>query len=155
MWAHPDNVAALGEEWQPLTEAEAEAEAVKVRQAAMIEQLKALRDAYEFGTVTTPQGKLQIDERSQGRLNRALEVGRNYEKLTGQPFSTAWRMYDNSWAAPITVAILEGWSLLIGGQVQHVFSHYGVLYAQVMSAQTLAELDGIDLREGWDVGASA
>lgn len=119
----------------------------------LIERIKAIRDEREFGTVATPQGVLQIDERSQGRMARALELGRTYEKLTGQTFATAWRMYDNS-EAPIGVAHLEGWSLVIGAQVQHVFARYADLYSAIMAATSTEQLAGIDVEGGWDVGAA-
>lgn len=117
-----------------------------------IMRLKELRDANEFGTVTTPQGQLQIDERSQGRMQRALELGRTFERLTGQSFSTGWRMFDNS-EVPVGVAQLEGWSLLIGAQVQHVFARYAALYSEIMAANSAEHLAAIDIEGGWDVGA--
>lgn len=121
----------------------------KLRQVK-IARLKELRDAAEFGVISTPQGELQIDERSQGRMQRALELGRTYERLTGEPFSTAWRMYDNS-LVPIGISHLEGWSLLIGANVQHSFSRYAELYAQVEDTTTIAQLEALNIEEGWNV----
>ena len=126
---------------------------IGVVQDRLIARLKALRDQNEFDTVSTPQGVLQIDERSQGRMQRALELGRTYERLTGQTFATAWRMFDNS-EVPVGVAHLEGWSLVIGAQVQHVFARYAELYAAIMAATSAEQLDAIDIEGGWDVGAA-
>lgn len=117
-----------------------------------LDRLNAKRDEHEFGAVQTPQGLLQIDERSQGRMQRTVELGRTFERVTGQPFATAWRMYDNSWA-PVSLEVMDGWALLIGAQVQHVFSHYGELYALIAAAGTHSELEVIDIEGGWDVGA--
>jgi hypothetical protein len=140
------------EGWVELPDAAAALELSLIKDR-LIARLKGLRDQSEFGTVTTPQGVLQIDERSQGRMQRALELGRTFEKLTGQTFATAWRMFDNS-EVPIGIAQLEGWSLLIGAQVQHVFSRYGALYAQIMAATSVEQLDAVDIEGGWDVGAA-
>ena len=117
-----------------------------------IAELKLKRDEHEFGTVTTPQGVLQIDERSQGRMARTRTLGETFERMTGQTFVTEWRMFDNS-LAPINLEVLDGWALLIGAQVQHVFARYSALYSEIMAAATAEELDAIDWQSGWDVGA--
>ncbi len=122
-------------------------------QERRIEELKALRDQHEFGTLTIPGvGVLQIDEMSQGRMHRTKELGRTYEAATGNVFTTAWRMFDNTWV-PVNLQVLDGWSMLIGAQVQHVFSHFGQIYDQVMAATSAEELDAIDSQSGWDMGA--
>lgn len=124
-----------------------------VMRSRLIDRLKALRDANEFGVVTVPQGQLQIDERSQGRLARAIKVAETYEAITGQPFTTEWRMFDNS-SAPVNLTVLNGWTLLIGAQVQHVFAVYGARFAEIQTANR-ARLDELEaeIEGGWDVGA--
>lgn len=134
--------------------------------ARKLDELKRLRDAHEFGTITVPQGELQIDEQSQGRMARAYQVGVTFEKMERarvataeaageeaepfQPFVTGWIMKDNS-LAPATLAVFDSWTLLMGAHVQHVFANYTALRVALQAADTAEAVEAIDITTGWSM----
>lgn len=117
-----------------------------------IARLKELRDRNEFGVVAVPQGSLQIDEQSQGRMARAKEAAKEFEEATGFGWFTYWTMADNS-EAPINLEVLKTWTLLIAQHVQFVFSTYKDRRIALEAATSPEELDAVEIEGGWHVAA--
>jgi len=117
-------------------------------------RVKELRDANEFGIVTTPYGPLQADERSQGRLTRAVAMAEKLE-ARGQMFGTRWRLADNSHTPLIGRTQLEELGLMIGAQANHAFRRSDELWAQIFAPDvTREQLDVAqeEVEAGWDAG---
>lgn len=120
---------------------------VASRQAAMWEQVKAIRQARETGVAITPLGGVQIDEASKAKILGTLDLCKLQEEA-GQAFSLRFTMADNSRVLldGTTVRQLAG---AVGLYVSRLYDHSFDVRDRIDAATTHAELDAIDVEVGW------
>lgn len=114
------------------------------KRADLLQQVKARRDATEWAGCTTPYGVIDTDPDSQ----RKIGGGSTAALALGGSFSTDWRMADNTVATFDAAAMIEA-GLLVVAHINACQRRKNELDALIAAAETLADLEAIDIEAGW------
>jgi len=110
----------------------------------MLARVKIKRDATEAAGCVTPYGPIDTDRSSQlkigGASTAALALGEN--------FSTHWRMGNDELVTFDAAKMIEV-GLLAVAHVNACQQRKNELDAQINAAETLADLEAIDIEAGW------
>lgn len=106
--------------------------------------VKRKRDAVRDGGCTTAFGLIDTDINSRLNINGAVSMA----AIVGEAFSIEWRMSDNSLVA-LDAADMTAVGVAVGQFVAACQARKNVLDAEIEAAETLAELEAINVDAGW------
>lgn len=105
-------------------------------------EIKAARDAAEWGGVDTPYGRFDSDEESQGKLNGAVTAALVFQ-AQGIAFSKDWTLADNS-SVTLTGPQMIEVGLTVLGWVDAVHQRSRVLRERLETTITPAAAQAIE-----------
>lgn len=114
------------------------------KRLALSSAVKRKRDAVEGGGCDTPVGRVDTDLRSQVKIHGAVTMA----ALAGDLYTVNWRMADNS-VVPLSASEVTAMGVAVGQFIADCQARKNTLDAAIAAAETLAELDAIEVGEGW------
>lgn len=114
------------------------------RKAVLLAAVRAARWRHEQAGFTGPNGHVRADDATQAKVTGAVQLFALSPALTGLDWELAPGVF-----ATVSRADVEGMGVLIGLHVQACFTRSRQLSEAVLAATTHAELDLINLEEGW------
>lgn len=122
-------------------------------QMSMLMKLKAMRDSLRDGTAPTPFGLVNTDMVARDNLfavDRLLQLASKH----GQPLNSVLFTMADDQDVELTSDEFEQMMLAIGVHGFAVHRRKRELQAEIQAAQTLAQLEAIDLEVGWPQSVS-
>lgn len=107
-------------------------------------KVKQLREQHKDGGLVTPFGPVETDPDSRVNINGAVQMA----GILGAAFTIDWRMQDNS-TTTLDAADMVNMGLLVGQHISACQYKKNELDALISAATTKAELEAIDLEDGW------
>ena len=121
--------------------------ALAVRKITMREAIKARRDAAETRGCQTPLGRMDTDQASQRKVNGSVTMA-VIAVQNSAPFSIDWTMADNSIVTHNASEMIAA-GLAVGAPAPACPTRATTLTSLVEPPQSNANLDAIDINEGW------
>ncbi|WP_276946656.1 DUF4376 domain-containing protein [Haematobacter massiliensis] len=110
-----------------------------VRHAAVVQR----RQDLESGSAVITGIPVWIDNVSQAKLAGAASLAARMPDI-----SIDWKGSDGQ-SYPLDAAQIDALSMAVGLHIQALFSHEATLTGQIAAAETLDDLDLIDIAGGW------
>jgi hypothetical protein len=114
------------------------------RKAALLAAVRDARWRHEQAGFTGPNGRVRPDDATQAKVTGAVQLFALRPTLIGLDWELAPGVF-----ATVSRADVEAMGVLIGLHVQACFTRSRQLSEAVLAATTHAELDLIDLEDGW------
>lgn len=127
--------------WNPEVGAWQDSRSMDELRAARWEEIKAQRDAAEWGGFDTPFGRFDSDPNSQTKIIGAAQLA-SIALAQGTPFSIEWTLQDNT-SVSLDAAQMIAVGAALSNHANAVHQRGRQLRAQIEAAVTLADLESI------------
>lgn len=115
--------------------------------ARLRDTVNFIRDSLQTDLAPTPIGQVQIDEKSKTKID-GLSLMATLAKMHSEPFGVNFTRADNE-RIPVDADAMIALGKAVGQFVVEVHDHASDLKGAIEAATDIAELNAIDIHEGW------